>query len=329
MADIVVGLALSHSPQLHLPPDGWSAYAARDPQFTNLFYERRLWGFDELIEARRETDIPGQINDASFAEKYDTMQSAVAELAATLAAAAPDVLVVVGDDHHEMFTEASMPTLAIYWGESLVSVPKPDSEIFPPAKPAAWALYGTKREVYPCDPKLGRHLIEELNLLGFDVAQFNQQPEGVSVGHTYTVVRNRVMDRDALPLPVVPVVMNTYFPPNRPTPIRSYHFGRALRQAIERYPEDVRVGVIASGGLSHFVVDPELDLGLLRALEQRDEAAIAAMSLEDFQHGTSESLCWFTGGGACEGLSMELLAYVPAYRTIAGTGCGMAMARWT
>jgi hypothetical protein len=137
------------------------------------------------------------------------------------------------------------------------------------------------------------------------------------------------MDRDSDPLPVVPVVINTYFPPNRPNPLRCWQFGQAIKRAIKAYDHDTRVAVIASGGLSHFVVDEELDRRLLDAIGTRDEADIAAMSADDFQHGTSESLCWFTSGGACDELTMELLAYVPAYRTLAGTGCGMAMARWT
>jgi 3-O-methylgallate 3,4-dioxygenase len=124
------------------------------------------------------------------------------------------------------------------------------------------------------------------------------------------------------------VVMNTYFPPNRPSPLRSYQFGLALRKAIESYKSDLKIGIVASGGLSHFVVDEEIDNSVLDVLRNQDESMAAKLDLEDFQHGTSESLCWLTAGAICEGLRPEIIDYVPAYRTQAGTGCGMAMARW-
>ena len=70
-------------------------------------------------------------------------------------------------------------------------------------------------------------------------------------------VYNRLMT--GATIPTVPVMLNTYYPPNQPTPKRCYNLGQALRGAIESWPKDIRVGILASGGLSHFVVDEELD----------------------------------------------------------------------
>ncbi len=75
-------------------------------------------------------------------------------------------------------------------------------------------------------------------------------------------------------IPVVPVFLNTYYPPNQPTPGRCYKLGQAIRQAVESFPGNARVGVIASGGLSHFTVDEELDGRIIRALRQKDVAAL-------------------------------------------------------
>jgi hypothetical protein len=44
--------------------------------------------------------------------------------------------------------------------------------------------------------------------------------------------------------------------------------------------------------------------------------------------GTSETLNWIAAGGAVEHLAMDLIDYVPAYRSPAGTGVGMAFAVW-
>jgi hypothetical protein len=129
-------------------------------------------------------------------------------------------------------------------------------------------------------------------------------------------------------VPIVPVLLNTYYPPNQPTPNRCYQLGRALRQAIQAWPEPRRVGVLGSGGLSHFVVDEALDRHVLDILAKRDADAVAALPLEQLDSGNSEIRNWIAAAGALEGLSMRLVDYVPCYRSEAGTGCGMAFAVW-
>jgi 3-O-methylgallate 3,4-dioxygenase len=328
LAAIVLGLGISHSPQVSLPPDTWAAYAARDPNtFFPLLYKRKVWQYDDLVRARADQGIAERINEESFAALYDRVQVGVAELASALKQARPDVLVVIGDDHHEVYSADSMPTFAVYWGSDVDSIPPTD--IFPAVRPAAWALFGEKPETYPCHGKLGEHMIIEMNRVGFDVAQLARQPDGVSVGHPFIMVRTRLMDPDAPLTPMVPVLVNTYFPPNRPTPWRCWDFGKALRSVIESFPEDLRVAVIASGGLSHFVVDEDIDRALLAAMQEGDEKKVAALEPEDFESGTSESLCWLVAGGACTHLNMTVVEYAPGYRTAGGTGCAMTMVRWS
>jgi hypothetical protein len=45
--------------------------------------------------------------------------------------------------------------------------------------------------------------------------------------------------------------------------------------------------------------------------------------------GTSESLNWIAAGAALEALDMTVVDYIPAYRSAAGTGVGMAFAIWS
>src|SRR5437763_13121980 len=73
------------------------------------------------------------------------------------------------------------------------------------------------------------------------------------------------------PIPIVPIFVNNYFPPNQPTSSRCYDLGLALHQAIESSPADLRVGVDASGGLSHIVTNKRLDRQLLAALRDGSE----------------------------------------------------------
>jgi hypothetical protein len=58
-------------------------------------------------------------------------------------------------------------------------------------------------------------------------------------GYAFTFIRRRLM-RDRL-VPMLPVVLNTYVPPSQVSPRRCYTLGRALRRAIERYPDDLKV----------------------------------------------------------------------------------------
>ena len=69
---------------------------------------------------------------------------------------------------------------------------------------------------------------------------------------------------------MVPLLLNTYYPPNVPTAARCHDIGRALRRVLDADTSDLRVAIVASGGLSHFVVDEELDRRVMRALPCRE-----------------------------------------------------------
>jgi hypothetical protein len=97
---------------------------------------------------------------------------------------------------------------------------------------------------------------------------------------------------------------------------------------VESWPQDARVAVIASGGLSHFVVDEELDRRVLDALVARDPGPLRAIPRKNLRSGTSEILNWITAAGALENLRASVVDYVPGYRSPAGTGAGMAFAYW-
>lgn len=326
MARIVVGIASSHSPQLSTPCELWRLHADRDRQNRQLHFRGTVYDYDGLIEARRGERLEREIDDEIWLDKHRRCERGIDGLAETLAAAAPDVVLIVGDDQREMFLDDGMPTLAVYWGETVECIPKPADELPPSLRPARWANYGEHREVYRCVPDLGEHVVSVMMLEGFDVTQMRQQPAGRSIGHAFNFVKIRIM-RDRV-VPMLPVMVNTYFPPNQPTAGRCYAFGRALRRAVESWDSDARVAVVASGGLSHFVIDEQLDHRVLLAFRSRDAAQISAMPQNELVSGTSEIRNWVVVAGATEHLDLDVLDYVPTYRSPAGTGCGMAFARW-
>ena len=94
-------------------------------------------------------------------------------------------------------------------------------------------------------------------------------------------------------------------------------------------PKIIKVAVIASGGLTHFVIDEAFDAQVLEAMQTGDAAALTSLPEEMFQSGTSEIKNWITVAGtmAEAGLTMKLVDYVPCYRSEAGTGSAMGFAR--
>ena len=144
------------------------------------------------------------------------------------------------------------------------------------------------------------------------------------------IYRRILKDR---PVPVVPILLNTYFPPNRPTARRCYAFGQSIGRAIAGWNgpnANKRVAICASGGISHFVIDEEFDTRILTAIKNRDTRTIFAEPDNMFLSGTSETKNWITVAGILSetNLQMNLVDYVPSCRSEAGTGCGMAFATW-
>ena len=185
--------------------------------------------------------------------------------------------------------------------------------------------------MHPAEASLGEHLIESLIEEEFDVARSNKLPEGQrngTIGHAFYFVYRRLMNNEVIPN--VPILVNTYYPPNVPSPSRSYRFGQALRRAIESWDSDKRVAVIASGGLSHTVIEEDLDERILDGLQNKDVEKLTDYPDVRFRAGTSEIKNWIILGGAMadDGLQMKLVDYVPCYRTEAGNGCAMGFAEW-
>ncbi len=129
-------------------------------------------------------------------------------------------------------------------------------------------------------------------------------------------------------IPIVPIALNTYFPPNQPRPRRCYELGKAIRAAVKSASGDARIGILASGGLSHFAVDEELDRRVLAACRSDDGEALASIPVEKLNPGSSEIRNWITVAGAADHLKNARQEYIPCYRSAAGTGYGMGFALW-
>jgi len=327
MAKLVLGIGTSHTPMLNAPPTDWPRFIERDTQRTNLLdtdgnpttYAAQL--------NRAPADIAAQIAPERMAARHAAVEAAMSRLGDFLRAARLDTLIVVGDDQDELYHPANMPGILVYYGDTIRNMPMP-----PVANPtwgwrasARWHEETAPRD-YPVDAALARHLIGALIDNEFDLAAADSCPDGEGEGHAVGFVHRRIM-KDVVP--IVPVCINTYYPPNQPTPRRCYKLGRAIRAAVESYPGDQRVGIIASGGLSHFVVDEALDRGFIDMLRRKDAEAIQNLPKKLLNSGSSEIRNWICVGGAVEHLSLEWSHYEPGYRTPAGTGTGLGFAFWS
>lgn len=348
MARIVLGIGTSHTPLLSMPPDLWEEYAQGDRRNPELLRppDGTPVTYDELLRLA-DPAYAAVATPAHFHDQHARAQRAIATMEQTLAEVAPDTVVIISDDQDEILFEDNMPSIAIYWGETMKIVPRQVLESAPgPIKAAAWG-YGESEIDVPVDAELGLHLIDYLINHDFDVAhiRYLRDEYGGRIGpagyinrtrttasrrqgmpHGFSFVVTRIM-HDKI-RPILPVFQNTCYPPNQPTPRRSYMLGQAIRQAIETWDRDKRVAVVASGGLSHFVVDEALDRMVLKALEEKDAATLTSLPRNRLNSATSETQNWIAAAGAMEHLQFRLLDYLPGYRTPAGTGGGWAFGIW-
>lgn len=316
MAEIALGLGTSHSSQVSLPPSWWREHAELD---------RRRAPFEDRLALLGDKLAP-EIEDDVFTEKYERCQHAVAILSERYRSSNVDTVVVVGDDQKELFDLTNLPAIGIYCGDEVWDLPPDEIGVAPSHLAARWAVHSDVPDPYPVHRPLALHLIEVLTESGFDVAQVGGQREGRTIGHAFTFVRRRIVA--PAPIRIVPILLNTYYPPNQPSAARCWQLGKALGEAIRSFPGPERVCVVASGGLSHFVVDEELDRRVISSLINRDEATLGRVTRRELRSGSSEILNWIVTGGSMGGLTMELVDYVPGYRSLAGTGCGMTFATW-
>jgi 3-O-methylgallate 3,4-dioxygenase len=334
MARIVLGIGTSHTPMLNVGPDEWPLFEELDRKRAHLHKDGRRATYDELL-AIAPPSLRAELAPERHAQRHAEAMVSIDRLRTAVAEAKLDAMVIVGDDQHEVYHDDIMPSVLVYRGETIANVPNRtralDADV---AWRPAWAKRASARYYeesetrnYPVDAKLANHLIAGLIDRDFEVATANALPPGEGEGHAFAFVHKRLMNGTAVP--IVPVFLNTYYPPNQPSPRRCYKLGQAIRQSIEGYPGDLRVGVVASGGLSHFTIDEALDGEIIRALREKDAAALQSLPREMLNSGSSEIRNWICVAGALEHLDLEWLQYYPGYRTLAGTGTGLCFGCWT
>ena len=328
MARLTAAFGSSHSVMLMAERDDWiDKFRVSDKRMPLYNRDGSDVSYDELL-TRAPKDAETLVTPEQMIIVHDKTFEAIAELKRQIADAKLDALIIVGDDQHELFEDALMPPLAIYYGETIRNAGPP------PSQPEDWYRRAQMRRRepagdfhYPCHAALARHMIENLSAKEFDVTAVKALRPDQHEGHAYSYIHRTYLD-GLKDLPVIPVFLNTYYEPNPPTPKRCVALGRAFADAIASFPPDISVGIIASGGLSHFVVDEELDRALIEAFKTKDLGYLAGIDPKRLKAGSSEIRSWIVTAAAARDLDLKWITYVPGYRTPALTGTGLGFARW-
>ncbi|HEX2942342.1 MAG TPA: hypothetical protein VHO91_14930 [Rhodopila sp.] len=327
MARIVLGLGTSHTPMLLADAADLPRYAENDRRVKLLDHSGAPVSFDVLLAAALN-ERAASVTPERLAARHAAGRRALDAMADDLAAAALDALVIIGDDQQEMLRGETMPPLLVYAGATIRSQRPPH----PPGRPE-WVLRASDRYYpasgaidYPVAQALARHVVSCLRQQAWTVETTEPEAPPACMGHAFAFVYAQLMLGRTIP--VVPVLLNALYPPTQPDPRRCLQIGSALAQAIASFPADARVGIVASGGLSHFVVDEVLDQAVIRALVDQDETALAALPVHKLNSGSAEIRNWICAAGALRALRVNRIDYIAGYRTAAGTGTGLCFAVW-
>jgi catalytic LigB subunit of aromatic ring-opening dioxygenase len=207
-----------------------------------------------------------------------------------MAETAPDVCLVVYNDHANAFSLEVIPTFALGVGPRFA----PADEGYGP-RPVPDVVG---------HPELAWHLAESLILDEFDLTIVNE----MTVDHGLTVPLSVTFGQpDAWPCPVIPLAVNVVqYPP--PTGRRCLHLGQAIRRAIASYDGAERVVVLGTGGMSHQLhgeraglVNPAFDTAFLDGLVAEPEKVAAISHTEYLREAGSEGIelvMWLVMRGA-------------------------------
>ncbi len=329
MARITAAFGSSHSVMLVTEAEDWiEKFRVSDRRMPLYGRGGETLTYDGLLAAA-PADAEDRVTPEKMIERHRQTDASILKLRAAIEATPLDALIIVGDDQHELFLDAMMPSLAIFYGDTIRNAGAPET------MPEDWYKRAQMRRRepdgdihYPVHGKLALHLITGLTKNGFDITAVKSIPPDQHEGHAYSYIHRTYLPARKS-LPIIPVFMNTYYEPNPVSPSRCVKLGRAIKALVESYPDDLRVGIIASGGLSHFVVDEELDHGLIEAFRKNDLDYLGALPPERLKAGSSEIRSWICAAAAAEGLGLAWIDYIPAYRTPALTGAGLGFAQWS
>lgn len=201
----------------------------------------------------------------------------------------PDVVVMFYNDHGLNFFLDKMPTFAIGAAAQYNNADE------------GWGI--PTLPPFQGNPSLSWHLINHLVSHDFDVTTCQE----MLVDHACTLPLKLLWPEGTCPVQVVPICINTVQLP-LPSAKRVYALGKVVGEAIAQWPSNLKVAVVASGGLSHQLdgeragfINKAFDLEFMDSLVNNPEWATQFSTLELIEKtGTQgvELLMWLAMRGA-------------------------------
>jgi protocatechuate 4,5-dioxygenase, beta chain len=224
----------------------------------------------------------------------------------------PDVVILVYNDHASAFSLELIPTFAM---GCAAEFPPADEGWGPRPVPT---VYG--------HPELAWHIAQSVILDEFDLTIVNN----MTVDHGLTVPMSLMFGQvKEWPTKVIPLAVNVVqYPP--PTGNRCYNFGKAIRKAVESFPQDLKVMIFGTGGMSHQLQGPraglinrDFDKAFLDGLTQDPRALSKIPHLDYVREAGSEGIelvMWLIMRGALDDDAKETYRFyhVPASNTAVG-----------
>ena len=246
-------------------------------------------------------------------ETRDWVVTRFGELGNRLKTANPDVLVIHSTDHWVNFFLDVMPAFCVGIGAEHEGPPEP---FMKPVYP---------HETLPGHEELGRHILDRAFAADFDPAYSMR----LKLDHGMCVPIWQFGLDPALP--IVPIFINLVEKPF-PSPKRCLAWGRMVRQAIESYPEDIRVAVLGTGGLSHSIgettmgwIDEPFDHACIELFRNAPDDRLATeldAMLENTGNGGAELRAWVISHAAAGSKGFDMVDYIPMPEAL--IGCGLA-----
>jgi protocatechuate 4,5-dioxygenase beta chain len=224
----------------------------------------------------------------------------------------PDVCIVVFNDHATAFSVDVVPTFAL----GCASEFQPADEGWGP-RPVP---------VVKGHPELAAHIAQSVIQDDFDLTVVNK----MEVDHGLTVPLSLMFGQPKeWPCKIIPLAVNVVlFPP--PSGKRCFNLGKAIRKAVESFPEDLRVVIFGTGGMSHQISGPRaglinsaFDNAFLDSLMGDASKAVGIRHIEYMREAGAEGIemvMWLVARGALdeEVKPVHRFYTVPASNTAVG-----------
>ena len=202
----------------------------------------------------------------------------------------PDVVILVYNDHASAFSLEMIPTFALGCSEEFEIA---DEGWGPRPVPKVQG-----------HPQLAWHIAQSVILDEFDLTIVNK----MEVDHGFTVPLSLMFGQPSeWPCPVIPLAVNVIqYPP--PTGNRCFNLGKAIKKAVESFPEDLNVVIFGTGGMSHQLQGPrtglinqEFDVDFLDNFGPHPEKLVAIEHERYLREAGSEGIelvMWLVARGA-------------------------------